>query len=37
MFETAADQADGLRRLFSPREPSVIPMACCAPASACRG
>ena len=31
MFETAADQADGLRRLFSPREPSVIPMACCAP------
>ena len=37
MFETAADQADGLRRLFSPREPSVIPMACCAPAAACRG
>lgn len=37
MFETAADQADGLRRLFSPREPAVIPMACCAPAAACRG
>jgi hypothetical protein len=37
MFETAADQADSLRRLFSPREPSVIPMACCAPAIACRG
>ena len=36
MFETAADQAEGLRRLFSPREPSVIPMACCAPATACR-
>ena len=37
MFETAADQADGLRRLFSPREPSVIPMACCAAPVACRG
>ena len=37
MFETAADQADGLRRLFAPREPSVIPIACCAPAVACRG
>ena len=37
MFEPAADQADGLRRLFTPREPSVIPMACCAPAAACRG
>lgn len=37
MFETAADQADGLRRLFTPREPSVIPLACCAPAIACRG
>jgi len=36
MFETAADQADGLRRLFSPREPSVIPMACCAAPVACR-
>ena len=37
MFETAADQADGLRRLFSPREPSVLPIGCCAPAGACRG
>jgi hypothetical protein len=37
MFETAADQADGLRRLFSPREPSVIPIGCCAPAASCRG
>lgn len=36
MFETAADQADGLRRLFSPREPSLIPIGCCAPAARCR-
>lgn len=38
MFEAAVDQADGLRRLFSPRVPSsVIPIGCSAPAAACRG
>ncbi len=36
MFETVADQADGLRRLFTPREPAVIPVGCCAGADACR-
>jgi hypothetical protein len=36
MFETVADQADGLRRLFSPRESSVIPIGCCTSALACR-
>lgn len=36
MFDTVADQADGLRRLFSPREPSLIPIGCCAPAASCR-
>jgi hypothetical protein len=36
MFETAADQADGLRRMFAPREPALIPIACCAPAEDCR-
>ncbi|HZH08722.1 MAG TPA: hypothetical protein VEY69_18790 [Lautropia sp.] len=37
MFETIADQADGLRRHFLPRPPSVVPMGCCAPAAQCRG
>lgn len=37
MFETPADQADGLRRLFTRRESSVIPVGCCAPAGRCRG
>jgi hypothetical protein len=36
MFETVADQADGLRRLFVPREPALIPAGCCAPANGCR-
>jgi hypothetical protein len=36
MFETVADQADGLRRLFTPREPAVISVGCCAGADACR-
>lgn len=36
MFEAVADQADGLRRHFLPREASVLPMGCCAPASLCR-
>lgn len=37
MFETASDQADGLRRHFPRREASVIPVGCCAPAGRCRG
>ncbi len=36
MFETVTDQADGLRRLFTPREPAVIPVGCCARQEACR-
>ncbi len=35
MFETVVDQADGLRRLFTPREPAVIPVGCCAGTDAC--
>lgn len=36
MFETVADQADGLRRLFTPRAPALIPVGCAAGAAACR-
>lgn len=37
MFETASDQADGLRRHFARREAAVIPVGCGAPAGRCRG
>lgn len=37
MFEVSADQADGLRRLFSRAQPMVLPLGCCALAAQCRG
>ena len=36
MFDTPADQADGLRRVFRPRPPSVVAIGCGAPATDCR-
>lgn len=36
MFETAVDQADGLRRLFVSAGVAVVPVGCCAPAGPCR-
>ena len=36
MFDTTTDQADGLRRVFLPRPPSVVAIGCCAAPEDCR-
>ncbi|MGE0801868.1 MAG: hypothetical protein AB7G13_32020 [Lautropia sp.] len=36
MFDAPIDQAEGLRRMFARRPPTLLPVACAAPAAPCR-